>query len=120
MTLLIISLVALALLWPLIRFVAAIAIFAWVCSMLINVGSEIHISPEANATTSYNPANLTFQQLVDYPANCEKKEQQLKELTQLQKNKNFNSDPDVLNDNDRAYNSRLKATIWWYSYGCEK
>jgi len=25
-----------------------------------------------------------------------------------------------LNDLDKAYNSRLKSTIWWFYFGCEK
>jgi len=115
----ILGLAIFSLFWPLIRSIGAIVIFAWVCSTLINVGTAV--SDSSNNTGSYyDPGNLTYQQLVDYPANCDKKEQQLKELHQLQQNKNFNPDPEQLSDDDRAYNSRLKATIWWYAYGCEK
>jgi hypothetical protein len=63
---------------------------------------------------------LTYEQLVDYPADCEKSKEQLEQLRYIQTVKNFNPDPDKLNENDRAYNSRLKATIWWYTYRCEQ
>ena len=63
---------------------------------------------------------MTYQELVDYPGNCSLKEQQLVELKQLQSIKNFNPDPDLLNEEDHAFNSRLKATIWWYAYRCEE
>lgn len=63
---------------------------------------------------------MTYQQLVDYPVACELRDQQLAELRQVQALKNFNEDPDHLNETDRAYNSRLKATIWWYAYRCQK
>ena len=66
------------------------------------------------------PAVLTYQQLVDYPVDCKLKDQQLAELQRIQRIKNFNSDSDELNETDYHYNSRLKATIWYYSYGCEQ
>ena len=72
--------------------------------------------------TDAKPANkmLTYEQLVDYPADCEKSKEQLEQLRYIQKVKNFNQDLDKLNEDDRAYNSRLKATIWWYTYRCEQ
>ena len=63
---------------------------------------------------------MTYEQLVNYPAQCAKADSQLRELRDLQKLKNFAEDPDDLNEADRAYNSRLKATIWWYAYKCDK
>ena len=66
------------------------------------------------------PAILTYQQLVDYPVDCDVKKEQLAELREVQRIKNFNPDSDELNEDDYHYNSRLKATIWYYSYGCEK
>jgi hypothetical protein len=63
---------------------------------------------------------LTYEQLVDYPADCEKSKEQLEQLRYIQKVKNFDPDPDKLNEADRGYNSRLKATIWWYTYRCEQ
>jgi PBP1b-binding outer membrane lipoprotein LpoB len=69
-----------------------------------------------NTTTKYQP--LSYQQLVNYPIDCAKKDIQLAELTALQEFKNFSPDSDTLNVDDRAYNGRLKATIWWYSYSC--
>jgi hypothetical protein len=66
--------------------------------------------------TQYRP--LTYQQLVNYPIDCAKKNSQLAELKELQEFKNFSQDSDSLDVNSRAYNGRLKATIWWYSYSC--
>lgn len=66
------------------------------------------------------PAVLTYQQLVDYPVDCKVKDAQLTELQRIQRIKNFNPDSDELNETDYHYNSRLKATIWYYSYGCEQ
>jgi fructosamine-3-kinase len=70
--------------------------------------------------SEYTPTVLTYQQLVDYPVSCEKATQQLAELHKTQVAKNFGPDPDNLTDLDRAYNSRLKATIWWYAYRCNQ
>ena len=64
-------------------------------------------------------STMSYEQLVNYPSSCDKKETQLKELTQIQRSKNFAQDPDDLNESDRAYNSRLKATIWWYKWKCQ-
>lgn len=63
---------------------------------------------------------MTYEELEKYPAQCAKADSQLRELRALQKIKNFAEDPDELNDADRAYNSRLKATIWWFAYKCDK
>lgn len=63
---------------------------------------------------------LTYDQLVAYEPSCDKKDSQLKELRTIQKIKNFAQDPDELTEQNRAYNSRLKATIWWYAYECNK
>lgn len=63
---------------------------------------------------------LTYEQLVAYEPSCDKKDSQLKELRTIQKIKNFSHDPDELTEQNRAYNSRLKATIWWYAYECNK
>lgn len=63
---------------------------------------------------------LTYEQLVNYHVTCEKADEQLKILRNIQRIKNFNPDPDMLEDMDRAYNSRLKATIWWFAYRCNK
>lgn len=62
---------------------------------------------------------LTYEQLVAYPSSCAKATEQLKELGNIQRIKNFPADPDDMNDADRLYNGRLKATIWWYAYTCE-
>jgi hypothetical protein len=63
---------------------------------------------------------LSLEELRSYPVDCKLKDKQLAQLRQIQKIKNFTSDPDSLNEYDRAYNSRLKSTIWWFYFGCEK
>jgi hypothetical protein len=117
MTLLIGIIVCVALLTvlgPLIRIVL-VGFFLWVViTAMTTSGSNV-----SSATVS-NPTTLTYDQLVNYPSDCSKKEEQLKELREIQRVKNFDPDPDKLDPWDRAYNSRLKASIWWYSYGCDK
>jgi hypothetical protein len=68
------------------------------------------------------PSNvLTYEQLVDFPVDCSKSSSQLKQLKAIQNIKHFPEDPDdIVNELDRAYNSRLKATIWWFTYRCEQ
>lgn len=63
---------------------------------------------------------LTYEQLVAYEPSCDKKDSQLKELRDIQLVKKFAQDPDELTEHNRAYNSRLKATIWWFTYECNK
>lgn len=65
-----------------------------------------------------NTRMLTYEQLVNYPSECSKAKTQLAELREIQRIKNFAQDPDNLNESDRAYNSRLKAIIWWYTWKC--
>lgn len=62
----------------------------------------------------------SYDELVKFNTQCSKAGTQLAYLRNIQRYKNFNPDPDQLNDSDRAYNSRLKATIWWYAYKCGK
>ena len=61
---------------------------------------------------------LSFEQIKNYPVDCNKKELQLAHLYLIQKTKNFNEDPDELSEADYYYNSRLKSTIWWFYYEC--
>jgi uncharacterized protein YcfL len=61
---------------------------------------------------------LSYEELVNYPSHCSKAKEQLAELRFIQRIKNFSQDPDSLNEADRAYNSRLKSTIWWYTWKC--
>jgi len=63
---------------------------------------------------------LSYQELYDFPNDCEKAKTQLEFLHRLQETKHFNQDPDLLNQADRDYNGRLKATIWWFAYRCDK
>lgn len=63
---------------------------------------------------------LSYEQLKKFPVSCDKKDSQLQELKRIQKIKNFDPDLEKLSDADQLYNSRLKATIWWYAYSCEQ
>ena len=60
----------------------------------------------------------TYEQLVKFRKSCTNSVAELKELHIIQDAKNFAQDPDELSEEDRAYNSRLKATIWWYTLEC--
>lgn len=91
-----------------------IAILAVICVLLYK-------EPQVNVQAApVQDTILTYQQLVDYPVDCKLKDEQLAELLNIQKIKNFNPDSDELSETDYHYNSRLKATIWYYAYGCEK
>ena len=61
---------------------------------------------------------LSYEELVDFQTSCTAKDKQQAHLKHILDYKNFNPDPDKLNADDRAYNSRLKATLWWYEYRC--
>jgi len=64
---------------------------------------------------------LTYSQLYDYPVRCDLAKEQLEELRYTQKMKNFPEDPDhIKTELDREFNSRLKATIWWFTYSCNQ
>ena len=89
-------------------------IFCWLGVLLILVSG---CGPSSKNERS-NSTVLSYQELVNYPTSCENKDSQLSQLHELQKLKNFADDPDELNDEDHAYNGRLKATSWWYSYRC--
>lgn len=70
----------------------------------------------ASTTTSYKI--LSYDELVNFNTSCDQAQPQQAHLKYILENKRFNPDPDKLNDDDRAYNSRLKATLWWYEYRC--
>lgn len=91
-----------------------IALLAVICGFLFR-GPPVNVqaAPVQNKILSY-------QQLVNYPVDCKLKDEQLAELLTIQKIKNFNPNSDELSEDDYHYNSRLKATIWYYAYGCEK
>ena len=63
---------------------------------------------------------LTYDQLAHYPKSCAKATAQKEELRILSNLKNFSDDPEDLSEGDRKFNTKLKDTIWWYSYNCEQ
>jgi hypothetical protein len=112
---LLIGIALLSIFWPVLRFFIGLAILIVFFSIFTETGNTADV-PKSNKQSH----TLTYQQLVDYPTDCSKKDSQLAELRKTQNAINFKSDPDDLSDSERAYNSRLKATIWWYSYRCEQ
>jgi Tfp pilus assembly protein PilP len=64
------------------------------------------------------PVIPTYEELKNYPLDCNKKTIQLAHLYLIQKTKAFNEDPDKLTPADYYYNSRLKSSIWWFYYEC--
>jgi len=67
-------------------------------------------------TTGYKI--LSYDELVNFDTSCESAKTQQAHLKYILDYKRFDPNPDRLNDDDRAYNSRLKATLWWYEYRC--
>ena len=66
------------------------------------------------------PIIQTFYDLERFPTDCTRKDENLEILIRTLRTYQFDPDPDKLNEEDRAFNSRLKATIWWYRYKCQK
>jgi hypothetical protein len=96
-------------------FAAIIFIVAVMMAMSSN-GSTVQETPY---DYSYYKV-MSYHELWDFPNSCEKADRQLAILKRLQAYKNFSADPDLLNKEDQDYNGRLKATIWWYAYRCDK
>lgn len=71
-----------------------------------------------NSASSPTYKMLSYDELVEFRTSCTDRDNQQKHLKYILDRKGFNSDPDKLNADDRAYNSRLKATLWWYEYRC--
>ena len=70
----------------------------------------------SGTTTSFKM--LSYRELVEFNTDCIKQTDQQEHLLYILKAKRFDPDPDKLSPDDRAYNSRLKATLWWYEYRC--
>jgi hypothetical protein len=115
----IVGICLLALLMPVLRFLWGVAIL---CSFYLAFTNGLAASAPVDPKVAYNHPNhiYTYQELVDFKPSCDQKQEQLKKLQQIQDIKNFDQDPNNLLDHDRAYNSRLKATIWWYTYSCDQ
>ena len=113
-------LIVLSFLWPVIRFFLALIFLAGVISVFTSSDSGTSATTSSTHVAGKTSEIMSYKELEDYPVSCDKKEIQLAELRNLQRKLNYAQDPDQLNDYDRAYNSRLKSTIWWFSYGCSK
>ena len=71
-----------------------------------------------NSASSPTYKMLSYKELVDFNTSCDVATEQQAHLKYILERKRFNPDPDKLNADDREYNSRLKATLWWYEYRC--
>lgn len=65
-----------------------------------------------------NNSILTYDEVVRYPVDCAKRSFQQKELQAILDARGMDPDPDKLSNEDRLYNSKLKATYWWFEYTC--
>jgi hypothetical protein len=92
-----------------------VLVIFWIIGAIAFVLVHILPKPEYPHTSL-----LTYQELVDYPSDCDRKRYQLNELLQTKQFKNFDTDPDKLTETQRAYNSVLNDKIWWYDYNCQK
>jgi hypothetical protein len=71
-----------------------------------------------NSASSPTYKMLSYEELVGFQTSCTDRDNQQKHLKYILDRKGFNPNPDNLSADDRAYNSRLKATLWWYEYRC--
>jgi hypothetical protein len=71
-----------------------------------------------NSASSPTYKILSYKELVDFNTSCDVATEQQAHLKYILERKRFDPDPDKLNADDREYNSRLKATLWWYEYRC--
>lgn len=106
----------LGLIWPVVRAIVGISILAIL--ILAFSSNEPAVAEKPYDYTYYKV--LSYKELWDFPNSCDKVTNQLAILKRLQAHKDFNADPDSLNKDDRDYNGRLKATIWWYAYRCDQ
>ena len=113
----IIGILALIVLLPLLRVLGVILLFVAVVVILASSGTSSQVTVSA-PVTQVRP--LTYQELVDYPLNCEQADSQLSELKAIQARYNFDSDVDSLTPDNRAWNSIIKSNIWWFAYRCNK
>jgi hypothetical protein len=63
---------------------------------------------------------LSYKELKEFPVSCAKRETQMAQLKAIQKIKAFPKEIEKLDEQDQLYNARLKSTIWWYSYTCDR
>ena len=66
---------------------------------------------------SWSPPS--FAVLKDYKVSCETSTSQIAYLNRIVAYKNFGSDPDLLNEQDREYNKFLKTKLWWFYQNCD-
>lgn len=65
----------------------------------------------------WSPPSLAV--LKDYRVSCETSAGQIAYLNRIVAYKNFSSDPDLLNEQDREYNRFLKTKLWWFYQNCD-
>ena len=89
------------------KILAAGLVILWLISMVI---------PNHHIESS---TSLSYDQLKQFPKDCSKLDVNLSKLSTLQQSKGFKEDLDELTEGDRAYNTLLKETIWWYRRECD-
>jgi hypothetical protein len=55
-----------------------------------------------------------------FQTDCARRTEQQNKIENIITAKRLGGDPDLLDDDRRAYNSRLKATWWWYEINCKQ
>jgi hypothetical protein len=55
-----------------------------------------------------------------FKTDCARKNEQQSKIQNLIIQHRLGGDPDLLDDDRRVYNSRLKSTWWWYELNCKK
>jgi hypothetical protein len=64
--------------------------------------------------------DYTYDQLATFTPRCSDQTYQLRRLNQTLRHQGFSKDPDSLDEQDRAFNSKIKAAIWWFEYSCNQ
>jgi len=72
----------------------------------------------AEPTDVLKKQELSFADLEKLPTDCSRKVLVQDKILKILRFKNFNPNPDLLQDIERAYQSKLKATYYWYEYSC--
>ena len=55
-----------------------------------------------------------------FRTDCARRTEQQSKIENIITAQRLGGDPDLLDDDRRFYNSRLKATWWWYELNCKK
>jgi hypothetical protein len=65
-----------------------------------------------------NKPELSFDDLKKLPTDCQRKGIVQRKIQLILTQNSYDPNPDNLPDLAREYQSKLKATYWWYEYSC--